>query len=129
MTWGPGSASPVPGTSGSHLRNSFPVPQAPASPLTYGSIPRSSKTLSPAVPKFCPQLPEDPAPSQIAHGPVLSCPKILFPAISRFFFLFELFQESVPSWAKVLSLAMGFFPICLNSLFLFQLPPQWSNAP
>lgn len=87
--------------------------------------------LFPDLLKFCPQLPGDPVPSHVACSSVLSCPNSLFPAISRF--LFKLFQDSVPSWAKVLSLAMFFFfcffSISLNSLFLFQIPPQLSMHP
>ena len=100
-------------------------------------------------PNCAPQIPEGSVPSPRAFASVLSCSKLLFPAVSKF--CFQLFQNSVhpqlcqgpvPCYSKILSPAgprsclwlcqfFFFFAMCLNSLFLlllFQILHQLSNA-
>lgn len=100
------------------------MPQATASQLTCGSIPRSSKILSPAARRscsqpcslqFCPELSQQSIPSYL---------KILIQAVPRF--CPQLGQGPVPGYVFFLLL---FFSISLNSLFLFQIPPQLSMHP
>lgn len=79
--------------------------------------------MLPAVPKFCPQPPEDPVLSHRAHGSVLSCPKILFLAVSRFCFPIQAIPRFCPQLCQG-PVVSGYVTFFLSFFFLHPLSQQ-----